>query len=166
MNEINYLRDPMASTQPINTQPTDPSYTPPTPYRGCAERFSACLQQIKQWACDFFQWLFCCSRTEPKPISSVNTLHTTPSENFSGQQVLEPSMQLGDQPKSNNPVITLKSTTLEKPIRQSSVDVGHLVQDFQNKKKTYNSSGYSGYHVHVHLEKNSTLKAENFPIEI
>jgi len=36
--------------------------------RGCGERFIACLQQIKQWACAFFQWLFCCTPTVQKKV--------------------------------------------------------------------------------------------------
>lgn len=44
-----------------------PNLPAPQTHKGCCDKFLAGLQQIKQWACTFFQWLFCCKRSE-KPI--------------------------------------------------------------------------------------------------
>jgi hypothetical protein len=49
--------------------------------RTCCDRFLAGLNQIKQWACSFFQWLFCCSRAEPtKRIAPTKVLSTIDRE--------------------------------------------------------------------------------------
>lgn len=58
------------AVKPIAHAPTTPSQQ-----KTCCENFMAGLRQIKQWACSFFQWLFCCSRAEPtKPIPPTKVL--------------------------------------------------------------------------------------------
>lgn len=55
----------------LNPLSTPSSFHPSTHTIGCCERFILLLQHIKNFALRFFQWLFCCPSTTPKPFSNA-----------------------------------------------------------------------------------------------
>lgn len=62
------------ATKPITLNPL----TTQT-HKSCCDKFLAGLQQIKQWACTFFQWLFCCKPSE-KPLPPARVQPPPPTQ--------------------------------------------------------------------------------------